>query len=339
MSVPPGWYKDPIDPTVQRWWDGGGWIGDPLPADATPPPGPPAPGAGGPAGPQVPAVPGMSGAAEAPPGPEISVQPERGPEDSGGTSGPAGPRPEDRPGPEVPPHGTGAERPDPSTTPPPARSRRATDPDTPSEGGTQAPPQPHGHTLATPGSRLLARLVDIALVFGLNVLVNGWFVYRLWQEMSSTFQEISRRVASGDTSTEALPALGDRFADLLLTIVVIATALWFAYEVPAVANTGQTPGKRLLRIQVVRLESADPLTFGRSFRRWNTLGFPTLLWYCLGIGLILQAIDVLFVPFDRPLHQALHDKSANTVVVAVPAGSGPPRTPDKEASDESADPS
>src|SRR5262249_57839005 len=33
------WYKDPAEPTTQRYWDGEGWVGDPRPADTTPPEG------------------------------------------------------------------------------------------------------------------------------------------------------------------------------------------------------------------------------------------------------------------------------------------------------------
>ncbi|MBO4210951.1 DUF2510 domain-containing protein, partial [Micromonospora echinofusca] len=40
MSVSPGWYADPAEPTTQRYWDGGGWVGRSLPVDATPPEGP-----------------------------------------------------------------------------------------------------------------------------------------------------------------------------------------------------------------------------------------------------------------------------------------------------------
>jgi uncharacterized RDD family membrane protein YckC len=297
VSVPPGWYKDPADPSVQRWWDGEGWVGDPLPADATPPPGPPE-----------------------------SATTAAGVGQRGGQPAAGG-----RLGHAIPPAGS-ARRPDPTTTPPPGRA--PAHPPHPYTGypytGT-TPPQPHGLPLATPGARLLARLVDGLLLLGLNVVVNGWFVYRLWLEIEPTVTEIWRRAAVGDTSTEGIPLLGERVPDLLLTILVIATALWFAYEVPAVANTGQTPGKRLLRIKVMRMESTEPLSFGRSFRRWNTMGFPTLLWYCFGVGLVLQLIDVLFVPFDRPLHQALHDKSAQTVVVAVPATAPPPPTTHEEA--------
>jgi uncharacterized RDD family membrane protein YckC len=305
MSMPaPGWYKDPVEPTTQRYWDGEGWIGDPLPADATPPPGPPPPSKTASAlEPQVPEVPGMPGTADVPPASEL---PPRRPD-------------------AAPPERT----PDLGQTPPGWAVRHRPAPGAP-------PSKPHGYTLATPGSRLLARLVDIGLVFLLNVVVNGWFAYRFWLEISPALTEYLERLEAGDTSTEGLPVADDA-GNLLLAMVVIAAALWFAYEVPAVANTGQTIGKRLLRIKVVRLESPDPLSFGRSFRRWNFMGFPTLLWWCFGIGFLVQLVDAMFVLFDRPLYQALHDKSAHTAVVAVPEEGDRSRTPQKEGSDESAD--
>jgi uncharacterized RDD family membrane protein YckC len=178
-------------------------------------------------------------------------------------------------------------------------------------------PRPHGLTLAHSGTRLLARLIDIFVVLVLNVVVNGWFVYEYVKEVSPVVREIWRRSLANNRSTEGL-AFSDRASYLMIVIVVLAAALWFAYEVPAVANTGQTLGKRLLGIRVMRMESTQRLGFGRSFRRWNTMGLPTLLWSCCGLGFVLQFIDALFVAIDRPLHQALHDKSALTVVVNVP---------------------
>lgn len=178
--------------------------------------------------------------------------------------------------------------------------------------------------LAAGGARLLARLIDIFVVLVLNVLVNGWFVYEYVKEVSPVYREWTRRVMDGDGSS--VPNVTERAANLQIVIVLLAAALWFAYEVPAVANTGQTIGKRLLGIRVIRLDNPQRLGFGRSFRRWNTMGLPTLLW-CCGIGFVLQFIDALFVAFDRPLHQALHDKSALTVVVDVgrPAPANQPK--------------
>jgi uncharacterized RDD family membrane protein YckC len=301
VSVAPGWYKDPAEPTTQRWWDGEGWIGEPLSADATPPPGPPAPSRL--REPQVPAVPGLPGAAEAsaPPPPP-----------------PAGPVPPPEPG-------------HPAGEVPPGWPYQVPIP------GQAAPPQPHGYPLATLGARLVARLVDFGVVLALNIAVNGWFVYQFWTEISPVMAEAWRRSLAGESMSD-LPEVGDQAGVLQIIILILAAALWFAYEVPAIANTGQTPGKRLLRIKVVRLENAQPLGFGRSFRRWNTMGLPTLLWWCFGLGFLLQLVDVLFAVFDRPLQQALHDKSAHTAVIST-AASQPKETTDESQPPPPADPS
>jgi uncharacterized RDD family membrane protein YckC len=262
-SIAPGWYKDPADPGTQRYWDGEGWLGEPLPADATPPAGPPPS-----APPPAPAAPVLPAAVHIPPS---TV--EQGP-----------PRP---------------------WYPLPARLVR-----------------PHGLPQATPGARLVARLVDIAAVVVLNVLVNGWFVYLYLQDFIPYIAEAWRRAVARESTADL--AVPERLGGLQWTILLIGLALWFAYEVPALANNGQTPGKRLLGIKVMRLESTDRLGFGRAFRRWYPLAMPTLLWVCAGIGLLIQVVGCSLVLLDRPLRLAMHDRYANTVVVHV-GRSTPPR--------------
>lgn len=294
-AIGPGWYKDPAEPTTQRYWDGEGWIGDPLPSDATPPPGPPAPAG---------TAPDLSATADATP-----VVP----------GWPA-------PFPPVPPPPAPAPHPAPQPRGGPLAERAV-----PQYGYPAAveAPRPHGLTLATPGARLLARLIDIGVLFALNAVVNGWFAWQYVRSVSPLVAEMWRRALAGDRSTDGLPQPDPRYESLLWVITLLTAALWFAYEVPALASTGQTLGKRLLGIKVVRLESAEQLGFGRSFRRWNTLGLPTLLWTCCGVGFLLQLIDCLALTIDRPLHQALHDKSANTVVVHVERPGQPATTDEK----------
>lgn len=296
MSVAPGWYKDPAEPTTQRYWDGEGWVGAALPADATPPAGPPPPTV-----PEPPVIP-TNGTQPPPP---VAPPPQRMP--------PPGPMPQ----PWQPPPGTAP--PPPGPVPPGYPHPHAYPPP---PYAYKPPPTPHGLRLASVGARFVARLIDIGAVLLLNVVVNGWFVWRYVQEVAPLYRELNRRTQEGEPLLSNLPQAGDQAGSLQIVIVLIAAALWFAYEVPATANTGQTLGKRLMHIQVVRVESADRLGFGRSFRRWNTLGLPTLLWTCC-IGFILQFVDCIFLLFDRPLHQALHDKSAQTVVVEVPRSADP----------------
>lgn len=253
-QIAPGWYKDPVDPTIQRYWDGEGWIGPPLPADAPTPAGP-APAA------------------------------EQRPEPAGGPH-PIQPQPRLPPGGQIPPDWV-----------------------YPRRRPVQAP-LPHGLPLASPGSRMVARLIDIAAVAGLALLANAWFLVQLARHLGQFYREL----VTG--AQEVNPELYSRINTLAFVITVVTAAVWLAYEVPALANSGQTPGKRILGIKVMRLEQTGRLGFGRALRRWWTLGLPTLLWtWC--VGFVMQFADCLFVAIDRPLHQALHDKNANTVVVYI----------------------
>ena len=188
-----------------------------------------------------------------------------------------------------------------------------------------AEPRPHGLMLAGAGSRLVARLVDVMAVLVLAAIANIWFAMQFWQVMQPYLNAALSVAERGETSLEVQQPVPPDSATLLVVLMtVVLTAVWFAYEVPASANSGQTLGKRLLGIKVVRVESEEQLGFGRSFRRWGRLGLPTLLWaVCCGLTFILQAIDCLFVVIDKPLRQALHDKSAATVVVQVPRASRP----------------
>ncbi|MEU9738122.1 RDD family protein [Micromonospora chersina] len=303
MSVQPGWYVDPADPETRRYWDGEGWIGAPIPVDATPPEGPPPPE------PEPAAAPAAAAAPH--PGQPAPVTgahpggPVPGPWSGPPAGGPGQPWPGQpgQPGPWAGPPG--------QQGPPPGWPY-------PGWPGRPPAPRPHGLPLASYGARLVARLIDLGVVFLLNAVVNGWFVWRYIEEISPYLRESVRRSLAGETSTEGLPQPGEQAAGLQIAILLIATALWFAYEVPSMAARGQTFGKRLMGVRAVPVEADQPLGFGRATRRWSTLGLPTLLWYCCGLGLLLQFVDAVSPLFDQPLRQALHDKRAQTVVVQLP---------------------
>ncbi|WP_344136803.1 RDD family protein, partial [Luedemannella flava] len=176
------------------------------------------------------------------------------------------------------------------------------------------PPDIHGLPLASAGARLVARLIDIAIVLGLNVIANGYFVYLYFVDAWPMMQEIIRAQRAGETIDVASLSTG-RMDALQFTILFVGLAVWFAYEVPFVAGSGRTVGKRLMKLRVMRLESTEPMGFYRSWRRWFPMALPTMLWYCCFIGVVIQFIDSLFVAIDRPLRQAIHDKYALTVVV------------------------
>jgi uncharacterized RDD family membrane protein YckC len=175
-------------------------------------------------------------------------------------------------------------------------------------------PRPHGLPVAPLGLRFLARLIDVLVVLALNVLGNGWFVYLWMKDVWPYLSTAVRAAMNNQTGSVDLPAIPGRASALAYVIPLVAMALWWAYEVPGIANAGQTFGKRIVGIKVMALEKDGPIGWGRAFRRWNPLGLPVLLWTC-GIGFVLQFVDSISPALGGPLQLALHDRSAQTVVV------------------------
>ena len=82
------------------------------------------------------------------------------------------------------------------------------------------------------------------------------------------------------------------------------------------ARGGQTLGKRLQRIRVVRPDGS-PISLGDAIRRYGVIILATFALY-----LILRELGAIVVLFGvtswmrNPNHQGLHDKIAKTIVVA-----------------------
>lgn len=190
--------------------------------------------------------------------------------------------------------------------------------------GAQAPPDAersaHGgntpengemYRLASHGSRFAARMIDIGVLFVLNLLVNGWLLIQLIDEIAPEIARVGR--ASADGGFE-VAEFSDRAGRLMLVITVISVALWLAYEVPSLLQRGQTLGKRVLGIRVIGLGTST-LRLSTALRRWAVMGLPTL--FPLACAVIWLIVDSAWCLKDRPARQCLHDKAASTVVVDV----------------------
>ncbi|GGJ97862.1 hypothetical protein GCM10010123_29930 [Pilimelia anulata] len=351
MSLPPGWYPDPADRSTQRYWDGEGWLGAPLPVAATPPPGPPP--ADPPATPDGPAAGGgwLTGPPPAPatqpspgPPPGSGAPPAAGPgAPTGAVGGPGGAHQNPsaawpdhqgapRPGPANPGHPApadpghpasgGPDHPVPGGVPTglpgpgqPGHGQPGPYPGVPAYRGPLPPAIVHGLPVAPLGARFVARVIDVGAVGMLALVVNSWFLYRAGELLIPIWREVIAASQRGDVYRAPPPPELDTY---LMLILGITTALWAAYEIPALAFGNRTLGKRLAGIQVVRLDRAGPIGVGRALLRWNPLGLATLLWCCGCLGPVLQFIDCVAVLYNRPLRQALHDRAAMTVVVATP---------------------
>lgn len=156
---------------------------------------------------------------------------------------------------------------------------------------------PMGENLANPWKRILARIVD-GLIFAV-VLVPLY---------------VAVIAGSGTTSSETFET-GDGLAlGGFFLIFLIATVGQVLYEVGFIAVKGQTPGKMLLKVRVVRADDHQIPGWGPAFMRWlpNLVGVIPFVGSCLSFALLIWALVNLFANARR---QTPFDLLAKTVVI------------------------
>ncbi|WP_433082292.1 RDD family protein [Dactylosporangium sp. CA-052675] len=168
------------------------------------------------------------------------------------------------------------------------------------------PRAPNGMPLANFGDRLVAVLIDGAVLVGVGlVLAIPMFI--------AIFAVIAGATASAST-TES-PNAGLLFGlplliELLYLVLVLAAG--YVYHVEMFRRTGVTWGKRAMKLRLIRTDDPSaPLDRGVLARRWATQSLvgafvPFFSW-----------IDGLWQLWDKPYQQCLHDKAAGTIVVKV----------------------
>ncbi|KAB8172238.1 RDD family protein, partial [Microbispora catharanthi] len=117
------------------------------------------------------------------------------------------------------------------------------------------------------------------------------------------------------------PGSGYFLASLLTAI--LGGLVMVAYEFLMLRAQGQTLGKKVMGIKVVQVGGtldAGGLPQDAALKRAGVFyGFEFLQWIPVisYLASIASLLNVLWLLWDKPLHQALHDKVANTVVVKV----------------------
>lgn len=95
---------------------------------------------------------------------------------------------------------------------------------------------------------------------------------------------------------------------------LVAGVVAFLYYVLQHGRWGQTLGKRVMSLRVVRADDAGPISYGQA--AWRLLFAYLVSLATCGVG---GLIDVAWILWDRR-RQALHDKVARTVVVQAEPG-------------------
>ncbi|MFJ7908807.1 RDD family protein [Kitasatospora sp. NPDC096204] len=149
-------------------------------------------------------------------------------------------------------------------------------------GTPGAGPVPGMPPIGTWPKRILARLIDYALVQVIAVIVVGPFV------------DLSTR----NGSTEAF---------------WLGCAIYLVYEALMLSRDGQTLGKKAMKVRVAMLVDGNKPTPSAAWTRAAVFILPAVIC-CAALWWI---VDGFFGVFDKPYRQCLHDKAAKTVVVTT----------------------
>jgi uncharacterized RDD family membrane protein YckC len=150
------------------------------------------------------------------------------------------------------------------------------------------------YTLASPGKRLGARIIDMILI-SIGIVVIG-------------FMGIGSGAALGSTGTDV--GIGAAIGAILMTILTIAI-LTIAYEVTLTALKGQTIGKMAVGIRVARADNGELPGFGKAIMRW---ALPNLMLFVPFVGWLASVLTYVSLTWDDR-RQGWHDKAAATVVL------------------------
>jgi len=174
------------------------------------------------------------------------------------------------------------------------------------------PVTPAGQPLADPGWRLLARIVDGFILMLLSAPALGPLYYLLFRHILDKIDEAITSTQPGQPAPAPDIYDGTTFR-LYGLILLTGLVAGFLYEVPQLALWGRTLGKRVCRIRVVRRDGRARLGFGAASVRWLAASVAPLVPIAGGI---YGWLDNLWLLWDRPWRQCLHDKAASTIVVS-----------------------
>ncbi|MGW2780495.1 RDD family protein [Streptomyces populi] len=142
--------------------------------------------------------------------------------------------------------------------------------------------------LADSGKRMLARILDMFLVFVVVVLLS-------WALGVNEYDMDSNKIDYGKSLGQSL----------------VVAVLYVGYDTVMISKTGQTLGKRLFNHRVANLGDGSTPSVQTSLVRALVLWIP-FAFCCLCAW---TAIAGGWSFFDKPYKQGLHDKAAKTVVV------------------------
>jgi uncharacterized RDD family membrane protein YckC len=169
-------------------------------------------------------------------------------------------------------------------------------------GGPPQPMSPGGQPLADFGNRLLAKIIDSAILGAAIMLiflpVYGIYLYGVMNSID-------------ETDPNPFADVIGPFLIIYAGILLVDLLILYLYHVEYMHRGGQTLGKRIMKLKVVPIDPNLRLTRGMAAKRYLV---ETI---CGLVVPMFSYLDGFWQLWDKPYQQTLHDKFAETVVVKV----------------------
>ncbi|MDY6054954.1 RDD family protein [Micrococcus sp.] len=164
--------------------------------------------------------------------------------------------------------------------------------------------------LADTGQRAIARVLDgiiVGLIVGICIAIGTAMAAAGVASSTSSYDAYSGSFSDGGSGV--LAGMG-----AMLGSVVAGMLLAYAYETVMVGLWGQTLGKMIMKIKVVRASNGKTPNIGAAFVRYLIPGLCSLIPFVGFLGTILCFLSATFDNSGR--RQGWHDKIAGTYVVS-----------------------
>ena len=177
------------------------------------------------------------------------------------------------------------------------------------------PVAPGGVPLADAWARFVAYMVDSVLLMLVNCIPIIVAVVLLWGRFHDALADMQHANELAIANSQPLNTWPLLWHLLQLELMVLAIAVPFTllfsylYYVELSYRSGQTVGKKMMNIKVVRAADSGPVTKRSMIRRWLVFHVASLF------APYFSYADSLWLLWDKPYQQCLHDKCADTVVV------------------------
>ncbi|HZU56827.1 MAG TPA: RDD family protein [Actinocrinis sp.] len=158
--------------------------------------------------------------------------------------------------------------------------------------------------LASAGSRILARIIDLCIAVVLSLPATVTLMLIAHRHDHAYVNEL-RLHATTTYRTLGMDAMGITLWAATIAVVLLTAIILEAYRLP---RTGQTTGRRMVGVQVVTAGTAEEVSGGAASTR-------AFLFWLLALIPVVDVLALGGVLWGRPYRQGLHEKLSRTLTI------------------------